>query len=161
MNSTAICRWILFATVALVIFLLTSCLPDYFPRRDVRDKISEGQVVGRWHLSAESAEMLAGNNIPVDHDSAVEFFPDGACLLRNFVIGEESFSERGTWKIDHDVMADRTKPRKNVLRIFTTLPSGEQAVDSFFFWRHHRKLILYQYHGDPDGREHVDYERSM
>ena len=139
---------------------LQSCLPDYFPRRDLKETISEEQVIGRWHLTEESAAMLDRRGLTASsRDSTVEFFRDGRCILHNFVYGDDPITDDGTWKIQHDVAEGGGSFRKNELRI-TVMSSGKPGICFINFCRKHKRLFLWQYHGDPDGREYIEYERE-
>ena len=134
--------------------LLAGCLPDYFPRRKLKLS-SQEQLAGRWQLTRDSLKMMDRYLMRTPQASFIELAADGRCDLHDFVAGEDPYSGTGTWKIE-EKSDYRSKRRFSVLRI-TRL--REKGVFSFYFTKRHGKIILWQYHGDPDGREYVEYER--
>jgi len=127
--------------------LLVGCLPDYFPRRPLRG-ISESEVVGAWKLT-RSAPPAAWSD-----DGGVEFFPGGKCTLKKFAHGDNESSGDYTWRI---TVEDGSKA--STLCITGFGPPERPLTTFFYFTRHHGKLVLWQYVGDPDSREYIEYER--
>jgi hypothetical protein len=144
--------------VLILLSLLTGCLPDYFPRRQLRVKLSPGDMAGHWHLGRDSAGMLAHYHIPASSaDSWIDFSSDGQCELHNFVDGDEVYAGKGTWTIDKEPDYAWGTRSTSVLHIrFQT--AGRLAISSLYFTRRHHKYVLWQYHNDPDGREYIEYE---
>src|SRR5436309_7454279 len=95
---------IAFGTTLLVASaLLTSCLPDYFPRRHLTVNLSPAEMAGHWHLGRDSARMLARYHVPATSaDSWIDFSPDGQCDLHKFVAEEDVFSGKATWKLNEE-----------------------------------------------------------
>jgi hypothetical protein len=150
-------RHFAFAAVVIAATLQAACFPDYLPRRKAKD-IADSQVIGTWQMRAASAEKFLAYPAPAGTKSAVEFASDGRCWLRNFVNNGDLFSGEGTWKLAGE--NDRGGSRYSVLEI--DLPSsngGRSHVFRFYFARGQQGLILWQYIGDPDSREYVEYER--
>ena len=87
--------------------------------------------------------------------SFIELAADGRCDLHDFVAGEDLYSGAGTWKVEEESDYG-SKRRFSVLRITR---SGERGFSSFHFTKRRGKIIIWQYHSDPDGREYVEYER--
>src|SRR6266404_9576093 len=148
------------ATAMLVVSaLLTSCLPDYFPRRKLKVNLSGADMAGNWKLTTSSAKILTlVYHVSIKpNESAIEFFADGRCELRDF-IGEDEDVHSGaaTWKIEQDSL----EPKASVLHISYRTPE-RPVTFSLSFTRRRGKIILWQYHGDPDSREYVEYERVL
>jgi hypothetical protein len=139
----------------VVITLLTGCLPDYFPRRKLRVTGSDHQIVGRWQLTSESATMMSHYSLHPLKASSLELSAGGHCELRDFTTGEDAYSGTGTWAIEEE-SDDGSKRKFSVLRVAI---SREAGFFSLYFTKRHRKIILWQYHDDPDGRQYVEYER--
>lgn len=158
-NSTDRHRFSIMTALAALL-LLQSCLPNYFARRPLKEEISKGQVVGRWRLTKESAAMLDLHGLTVNsRDSTVEFFGEGRCVLQNFVYGDDLITQPGTWTIEHDVAEGGGSFKKNELRI-AIISSGKPRICFLDFGRERNRFLLWRYHGDPDGRNYVDYERE-
>ena len=145
------------AAILIAAILLTGCFPDYFPRRHLRVKLSPDDMAGHWHLGRDSARMLAHYHVAASSaDSWIDFASDGQCELHKFVSEEDVFSGKATWTLDEE-RDDRSSRTTSVLQI--TLQTPERPVKfSLYFTRYHHKLVLWQYHSDPDGREYIEYE---
>jgi hypothetical protein len=143
------------SVIALVtVTLLAGCLPDYFPRRKLTLS-SQEQPTGRWQLTHDSLKMMDRYLMKTPEASFIELTADGKCDLHDFVAGEDLYSGAGTWKIEEE--SDYGSERRfSVLRIARV---GERGFFSFYFTKRHGKIILWQYHGDPDGRVYIEYER--
>ena len=143
------------AMFAALIFL-ASCFPDYFPRRKLKVNLSPADIAGEWHLRKDSAKMLQRYRVVVtEADSFVEFLADGRCELHKFVDEEQALSGPGSWKLEKDPL------EKDVSVIHIAYRTAERSfVSSLYFTRSHGKVVLWQYHSDPDGREYVEYERQ-
>jgi hypothetical protein len=151
-------RCLFVASCIGVILLETSCLPDYFPRRQVKERVLEDEVTGRWHLTDESSAMLNRQNVAIvkGEDSAIELFADERCVLNRFAYGDELISGNGTWKIEHDVDEGGGSIKRNELQVKIT-SDKKGGVCFFNFSRKHKRLFFWQYYGDPDGRRYIDY----
>ena len=145
-------------TAVIALALLAGCFPDYFPRRKLKVNLSPVEMAGHWQLTADSADMLARHYVPVTKaDSSIDLFADGGCELHKFVDEEDLFSGKATWKLEEG-REDSSDRKISVLHIM--VHTGErQGTALLYFTRKHRKLILWQYHSDPDGREYIEYER--
>src|SRR2546423_3920306 len=143
-----------------LIVLLGGCLPEYFPRREIKRKVSEQEVVGEWHLTQESAAMLREYHVDVDStDSKVTLLDGGRCILGNFVCEEERLSGNCTWILAHDVSQGRGPARVNEVRI--VIASGSTSgICRLNLSLAHGHLVLWQYESDPDGRKYVEYVRE-
>ena len=82
-------------------------------------------------------------------ESFIILAADGSCELRDFIAGEDLYSGVGTWKIEGE--SDYGSKREFSVLHFTV--SGERGLFSLYFTRRRGKIIFWQYHGDPDGRE--------
>jgi hypothetical protein len=150
-------RYFASGAVLMAAILQVACLPDYFPRRKAKN-ITDPEVIGTWQLRPASAEKLLGYPVSAGTKSTAEFSTDGRCSLSKFVDNGDLFSGEGTWKLTGE--DDRGGSRFTVLEISLPSPSGgRSSVFRFYFARAHHGLILWQYIGDPDSREYVEYER--
>src|SRR5436853_7883276 len=116
---------------------LAGCLPDYFPRRHLNVKLSPAEMAGHWHLSRDSARMLAHYHVPATSaDSWIDFSANGQCDLHKFVSEENVFSGKATWKLEEE-REDRSSRSASVLHI--TFQTAERPVTfSLYFTRQHR-----------------------
>jgi hypothetical protein len=91
----------------------------------------------------------------IPRGSFIDLSADGRADLRDFVGDVDLYSGAATWTIGNE--SDYSSKRKfSVLRI-TRL--GEKGFFSLYFTKRHGKIIMWQYHNDPDGREYIEYER--
>jgi len=113
-------------------------------------------MAGHWQLTNASARMLARYRVSVTPtDSFIEFFADGRCELHKFVDQEDAISGAGNWKIEQNPI----QAKSSVMHI-AYRTAQRPFVSSLSFTRRQGKIILWQYHSDPDGREYVEYERK-
>jgi hypothetical protein len=141
--------------IALVtVTLLAGCLPDYFPRRKLRLS-SQEQLAGRWQLTRDSATMMDRYLMRTPKASFIDLTADGRCDLHDFVSEEDLYSGAGSWKTEDE--SDYGSKRKFSVLHITRL--GEKGFFSLYFAKRHGKIIMWQYHGDPDGRQYIEYER--
>lgn len=144
------------SAIIVALVLLSSCFPDYFPRRKLKVNLSPTDVAGEWHLNKESARMLEHYRVAVSPaDSFIEFFADGRCELHKFVEEEEAITGPATWKIGNDAI-----DRKVSVMHITYRTAERQFTSSLNFTRRQGKIIMWQYHSDPDGREYTEYQRN-
>jgi hypothetical protein len=133
------------------------CFPDYFPRRKAKD-ITDSQIIGRWQLRPASAERFLAYPVPGGTKSTAEFSSGGRCSLTNFVENGDLYSGEGTWELGTE--SDRGGSPFSVLEIRLPNSSGGRPhIFRFNFSREHKTLILWQYIGDADSREYIEYER--
>ncbi len=99
------------ATAMLVVSaLLTSCLPDYFPRRKLKVNLSGADMAVNWQLTTSSAKILTRvYHVSIKpNESAIEFFADGRCELRDF-IGEDEDVHSGRSNLENRTGFARAK----------------------------------------------------
>jgi hypothetical protein len=146
------------AVVLGVCLVEAACFPDYFPRQQLREHVADQQMIGRWQLTTDSAKMLARYRVPVtSKESTIEFSSDHRCQLRNFVDEYSLVSGAGTWKIEYRPEFD-SEPKISLLQV--GFQTAERPITSTLYFTHkRRKLVLWQYHSDPDAREYIEYER--
>jgi hypothetical protein len=150
-------RHLTFAVVALAASLQVACFPDYFPRHKAKD-VTDSEVSGTWQLRPASAEKFLAYPVSAGTKSTAEFSSDGHCSLSSLVYNGDLYSGEGTWKLAAD--DDRGGSRFSVLEILLPSSSGGRPdIFTFYFAREHKRLILWEYIGDPDSREYIEYER--
>jgi hypothetical protein len=136
------------AAAVLVGALLVGCpFVDYFPRRPLKN-VSESQVVGKWKLTKSHPPAAWAE------DATAEFHADGTCSLHKFAHGDDETSGSYGWRID---LEDGSKASVLYITGFGT-PQHPLTI-SFRFTRKHGKLVLWQYVGDPDSGNYIEYER--
>jgi hypothetical protein len=136
------------------------CLPNYSSRSEVTVQILEDEIVGVWHLTEVSANMLREHNfLSASTESTLTLLETKRCLLAQFVCDEELVSEDCTWRMAHDLSQGRGAAKKNEVQIITQ-PSGNGGICRLSISREGNRLILWQYFGDPDRRLYVEYIRK-
>lgn len=145
----------------LLCLTLTSCGAYFAPDRNVKETLVDKDVIGTWSMSSNSLTLLVrdGFRAAATNHYFITFSADGTCSFQSV----ESFpgkirhlSVSGTWKLEHDTQGDSNIKKKNA--IYLKLPvEGGRYGKYLNFAREHGVLILWNYHGDPDQWEFIEY----
>ena len=139
------------ATALVIVMLFAGCFPDYFPRKPLRG-ITEADVLGKWELTRSAPPAASAE------DGEAEFFAGGHCRLHNFAHGLDESSGSYTWRIAVDTIMTRGSP-VSMLEISGLGKPDDPVIARFYFTRIKGKLVLWQYIGDGDSRNYLEYER--
>ena len=64
----------------------------------------------------------------------------------------------GKWKLDHDRTVDDETPRANVVELQLLRPN-DRYFRKFALTEVDEHVRLWNYYGDPDAKEYIEYER--
>jgi len=127
----------------------------------VKELLADKDVIGTWSMSTNSLALLTRDGFrgtPTNHYT-IAFLTDGTCsfqAVESFASQHRYVAVRGTWKLEHDTQGDSNIKKKNTIRL--ELPvDGARHIQHLNFAREHGVLILWNYHGDPDQWEFVEY----
>jgi hypothetical protein len=150
--------------VSLLCVLITGCGSYFAPDRNVKETLSEKDVVGSWKMSAESLVPLVrdGFRSASTNEYRIVFNPDGTCVFQSvfsFTRQHRYLAAKGSWRLEHDTTGNSNIKKKNALRI-ELLVEGANHLSHLNFARENGALVLWNYHGDPDQWEFVEYRRE-
>lgn len=174
----SMCRMFKFARLnalrvcaAALCFIAVSCarLLDY-PDRYYPGKPNASDLEGTWVMSADSLNRLRNHNFPRNEikDHQIILKSEGKCSFRSYWMyissdhPEQQYIETtGTWKIAAKNTTLFYVPTKQwVLEIDLQESSGRQFEISFYFSAVDEHLILWNYIGDPDRNNYVDFLKT-
>jgi len=163
-----------------VVLVLTGCkrgagLPD----RHVKRKISTTEIIGTWVITDKALDALVKkgySKYPKKQDHRLELFGDGTCRISAYLYtpcsptidDQERYYKSlasGTWKIsqtDTYVRHRRVKVQAVNIKLQKISANSESvSIEShgltFFIWQDNRGLVLWNYIGDPDYRQYMDF----
>lgn len=145
----------------LLCLTLTGCGAYFAPDRNVKETLADKDVIGTWSMSTNSLALLVrdGYRPASTNPYSITFSADGTCLFQSvesFASQHRYISVSGTWKLEHDSQGDSNIKKKNTIRV--ELPvDGADHIQHWNFAREHGMLILWNYHGDPDQWEFIEY----
>jgi hypothetical protein len=149
----------IFALVCLVSLavLEAGCFNRLFPRHQLKD-IKPEQIVGTWYARANTSKRFLADPVPAGTVSTIELSSDGRCLLHAFINNGDLFSGEGTW---HLTTLGELYGSATILEII--LPNSEGGrphVFDYFFSRLRGNLVFWEYLGDADAAEYIEYEQG-
>jgi hypothetical protein len=133
------------------------------PSRDLDEYVGEADVVGTWRLTDASLRLLRGDGFVTsdEHLYQITFRADGHCLYSSVLIAsdpDEYVNVEGRWELEHDTTGDSNIVVKNAVDLRLDLGDGGYHGHLHFHKRDGR-LILWEFHTDPDAWEFVEYEK--
>ena len=151
--------------VALLLCALTTGCGRYFaPDRNVRDTLADSDVVGTWNMTTNSLALLTRDGFRSDpaHTYTITLRKDGTCLFQSV----EEFAHKGTyisasgvWKLGHDIKRGENAKVKNLLQMELDVARSTHFRD-LGFARKDGALVLWEFYGDPDEWEFIEYARG-
>jgi len=145
--------------------LLSSCLPDYFPRRHLTRKVEDRELIGTWRLTDKSADVLRRAGLMANQSKQqIVFKAPGSCLFQGYSEAAHAFVEaEGNYTLEYGASHLAGRSKVNVLEInLGVLPeTGKIAYQRLYFAERNGHLIVWHYLGDADARMHIDYQRQQ
>jgi hypothetical protein len=161
----ASCCWNMRFFVALVLAALSGGCGGYFaPDRNISDRIEESVVLGTWRLTARSLELLKRDGLKADasHKYLVTLNIDHTCEFASVLdslIEPTYVAMPCRWTLEHDTAGDSNVRKANALRLEVEAADANHTL-YLNFARERDTLILWNYLGDPDLWEFVEYSRA-
>lgn len=153
-----------YLAVYLLCVLITGCGSYFAPDRNVKELLSENDVVGSWKLSAESLVPLVRDGFRSEstNECRIVFNPDGTCVFQSvfsFTRQHRYLAAKGFWRLEHDTTGNSNIKKKNALSLELMIEEANH-VSYLNFAREDGVLVLWNYHGDPDQWEFIEYRRE-
>ncbi len=148
-----------------VLIISTGCSPFGLPDRNLKQYVSKNEVIGSWTMTAKSLSLLIrdGFQKKEGHQYEIEIFPDGTCRfqsVRGKFQGGIYHEVMGNWKLEHDKTGDSNVKKKNTLQLQLPL-SKSTSYHYLNFDKKDGKLILWNFYGDPDSWEFIEYTKVI
>ena len=145
--------------------LLPGCGTYFPPDRNVKEILSETDVVGRWKMTSNSLRLFTRDGFRSEpaHAYTITFNDDGTCKYQSaceFGGKRRYISASGAWKLQHDTTGDSNESAKNVIRLELSVDGGK-AIQHFQFTRTEGSLVLWHNYGDPDQWEFIEYDHDL
>ena len=146
-----------------LLMVVTFCVgcPRPLPDRHLNEYVTKGDVVGTWRLTDEALTLLNNGAFKSEesHANTVSFREDGTCefhSVMNDPTGSVYRELSGTWTLTHDTKSGANVRRKNSLDM--TLQADDLTIyTGLSFDRVDGELVLWEFYGDPDMWEFVEY----
>jgi hypothetical protein len=145
--------------VIIAIAALAAC-GRFAPDRNLKRHVSENDIVGTWRLLPKSLDVVkkdAGYSPAEGTPHDIIFRADGSCHFRSIDEGgpvrAEYFDTEGTWKLVHHP-AFGGESKENEVQIVI----GVSGIN-FNLAEEKRRLHLWQFWGDPDEWQFLEYEK--
>ena len=128
--------------------------------RYLKRPVEVEEVVGRWTLTPESAQVISNSGYSGIIDPSklsIDVLPDGTCHFHTFMSVERSavpvagpVDAECTWRIDHS--------ERQELAIRLEVKPARAA--GFYFAEEQGMLLLWQFADDPDFWRYVEYRKQ-
>ncbi len=147
----------------LAIALLAVSCRYLRPDRNIGELVGPDAVVGEWVLTHETAVVLRKRGFSgcPPEGCRVVFARDRGCRFNSViesVDGTELINGPCSWTLQHDTAGGSNVRRRNVVEIVLYRGSGEWH-EYLGFARAADQLLLWQFLGDPDSWEFIEYAR--
>ena len=143
---------------------LVACGPD----RDVKDPVGDREVMGLWVVSLDTLEILRRDGFVPDENNPlyVNLHPNGSCgrfsaeLDWNTGKPKVFLSSVCRWKHLRDAKIGANARQKNLIELRLEEGQGERSRH-LHLGRRDGELFLWEFYGDPDNGEYVEYVRNF
>lgn len=134
------------------------------PDLDLKRTVKRDEIIGVWVLTPHSKDMIAkqksaGTKPEKCH---IKFSPDGTCEFHSAYskgIDVVYLQSSGKWVLEHDTDGDSNVKKKNALRLL--MQSSEFYSNTYLnCMEENGKLILWNFHGDPDSMDLIEYVKE-
>jgi hypothetical protein len=129
----------------------------------VKELVTEAEILGQWSLTSNTLAMLKRDGVTIPAKANYGFTLHSNSVLRfESIYGGPGdyhwFEVPGTWKLEHGDGSRKSPKNELVLRLNV---KGEDWVFMLNVAREKARLILWNYHSDPDdGAEYFEYVQS-
>lgn len=126
--------------------------------------MERGDVEGKWTLTTNSLALLTRDGFSAkEHGTyTIDFRPDGSLSYQSVLAGFQTgtyLSVQGTWDLQHDTTAHSNIRSKNAIDMTLNTPEGTHSR-GLLFDKDKDGLILWEYYGDPDSLEFMEYRKA-
>jgi hypothetical protein len=152
-----------FLTVFLLSAFINGCGNHFAPDRNVKEALADDDVIGRWKMTTKSLGLFARDGFRSEpaQTYTITFHKDGTCVFHS--IEHSASAPKGTyilasgvWKLAHDVKRGANVMVKNAVQTELNV-GGTTVFRDWDFTREDGVLMLWDFYGDPDQWEFIEY----
>jgi hypothetical protein len=141
-------------TAVMIGVALSACGRYFAPDRNLKSLLSEEAIIGKWHLSQSSLDLLVADGFEMssEHKYTLDLHPGGSCefaSVSDSFRGGEYISAPCEWSLEHDTRGDSNIKKKNALRLSIN-GTNRTLYRYLHFARDDEELVMWNYYGDPD-----------
>lgn len=150
----------------ILALLCTGCPhPLWLPDRNLKALVQEQDVIGTWNLRPESLALLTRDSFKTNasHHYQIHFMTNGVCSFQTVAEtfpGATYHDVKGGWKLEHNTTGDSNIKKKNAIKLELSLPTMTRTCYLNFDMRD-SALILWNFYGDPDSWEFMEYTKAQ
>jgi hypothetical protein len=149
------------ALVVCGVLIGAGCGAYFPPDRNIKDRLEESAVIGRWSLTDRSLALLKRDGFQPDPSRpyTVAIKPDHTCLFSSVLTASYRVVAPCTWLLEHDTRGDSNVQKANSLRLDL---DGEGVKQRLYLnlARDRGRLLLWNFLGDPDLWEFIEYQQE-
>lgn len=145
-------------------FFLNNLAGALTPPPDLRRYVTQDELVGVWIHTASTERLIARDKPSGTRPLKCQLTlrSDGTCDFDSVYGLYYSLAYRkstGSWKLEHDTDGNSNRRRKNAIAF--DMESPEFAGNMYLNLKEKNgKLILWEWHGDPDSWEFIEYVKE-
>ena len=145
-------------------FFINNLVGALTPIPDMKRYVSQDELIGVW-IPTSGTERIIAQDKPSGtrpEKCHLKLNRDGTCEFDSVYGSYSSFAYRkttGTWALEHDTDGNSNVRKKNAIAF--DMQSREFAGNMYLNITENKgKLILWEWHGDPDSCEFIEYEKE-
>ncbi len=146
-------------------FFVNNLATALTPPPDLRRYVTQDELIGVWIHTPETERIIARDKPSGTRPSTchLTLYSDGTCHFNAVYGGYGSFAYRdssGLWKLEHDTEGNSNRRKKNAVA-FDIKAQGFPGNMYLNLKEKDGKLILWDWYGDPDSREFIEYVKDQ
>ena len=154
--------------IPVLILLTAFCTgcprPLWLPNRNLKSRVEQTDIVGKWILTTNSIGLLKRDGFKVNEHSVytIDFRTDGTLVYQSVLAGFNTGTYQnvqGMWTLQHDTKIQSNTRSKNAIDMTLKTSEGTHSL-CLLFDKDKHGLILWEYYGDPDSGEFMEYRKA-
>ncbi len=147
------------------IFFLNGLTDALTPDPDLRRYVTKDELIGVWVPTPDTERIIARDKPSGTRPTKCQLilYKDGTCEFDSVYGDFDSFAYRkssGLWRLEHDTKGNTNRRKKNAIAF--DMDSREFAGNMYLNLKERNgKLILWEWHDDPDSREFIEYVKEQ
>ena len=142
-------------------FFINNFLGSLIPSPDMKRYVTQDELIGVWIHNTNTENIIKRDKPSGTRPLKCQLIlnKDGTCEFDSVYGKYDSFAYRkskGSWTLEHDTSGDSNIQKKNAVAF--DMEEKEFAGNMYLNIKEQDgKLILWQWHDDPDSREFIEY----
>ena len=145
-------------------FFVNNLASALTPPPDLRRYVTQEELIGVWVHTSDTERIIArdkpSGTRPLKFH--LTLYRDGTCDFNAVYESYDSFAYRqssGRWRLEHDTEGNSNRRKKNAIAFNIKAPGFPRNMYLNLKERD-EKLILWDWYGDPDSREFIEYVKE-